>query len=67
MGRLCRVGVPLGFVTCPKHIAVRKCNYRAEMTVLNVGHFAAALSRNTPQVCGRRVPKLPTFALISLT
>ena len=38
-GRSCRVGVPLGFVTCPKHIAERKCNYWAEMTMLNLWHF----------------------------
>jgi len=49
VGRLCRVGVPLGFVTCPKHIAVRKCNYRAEMTALNVAGFAGLVVGNVPK------------------
>jgi hypothetical protein len=30
---------------------MRKCNYRAEMTVLNVGRLAGVMSRNTSQVC----------------
>ena len=60
-GRSCRVGVPLGFVTCPKHIAERKCNYWAEMTVLNVGQLAGRCPETPHRFLWQASPETPHF------
>jgi hypothetical protein len=53
-GRLCHVGVPLGFAICPKHIAVRKCNYRAEMKDVE----CRAFGRRIVPKCNKSRPEM---------